>query len=291
VSQFNMDPGQFSQPYVAKEVCVIERTFRQEPMLTNSMMNFGSQGLHPEKLRSELLAMVSGSQQHVGRPSYGSSLSGRSPYAASLSQFSQMNLPELGGYSGWPSQSPSTLTQANRGEGVAKSSTGADAALGQGRELSSVMTGGRTQDSLQGVNGSRAPAAELLTHSSLSFGRGAGELGMEGSWHLPSSQWSAEPARQRQQRNQSSSTLFSTNSGDSCKGGVSGPLNTTGSGFVSQSQSVPAPTSSGGLRVYCISYFGVPLGECLHRALSHWLFPWQWMYTRVGRLRPFHVYS
>jgi hypothetical protein len=269
VSQFNMDPGQFSQPYMAKEVCVIERTFRQEPMLPNSMMNFGSQGLHSDKLRSELLAMVTGSQQHVGRPSYASSLSGRSPYATSLSQFSQMNLPDIGGYSGWPSQSPSVLSQATRGDGGAKSSAGADASLGQGRDFSSVMTGGRAQDSLQTANGSRAPVAELLTQGGLSFGRGAGELGMEGSWHLPSSQWSTEPARQRQQRNQSSSTLFSNNGGDPCKGGVSAPLNTTGSGFLSQSQS--APTSSGGLRVYCISYFGMPVGECLHRALSHLL--------------------
>jgi hypothetical protein len=273
VSQFNMDPRQFSQPYMAKEVCVIERTFRQEPMLPN-MMNFNSQVLHPDKLRSELVAMVSAPQQHVGRPIYASSLSGRSPYAASLSQFSQMNLPDIGGYSGWPLQSPSILS---RGDGGAKPSAGPDASLGQGRDFSSVMTGGRAQDSLPTVNGSRAPVAEFWTQSSLSFGRGTRELGMEGSWHLASSQWSTEPARQRQQRNQSSSTLFSTNGGDSCKGGVLAPLHATGSGLPSQSHSAPAPASSGGLPVYCISYFGVPVGACLHRALYHLLFPWQFM--------------
>jgi len=272
-----MDPGQFSQPYLAKEVYVVQRTFLQEPMLTNSMMNFGSQGHHPDKLRSGLVDMVSGP---VDSLSYASSLSSRSPYAASLSQFSQMHLPDLGAHSGWPSQSPSIL----HGNGGAKSSSRADAPIGQGRDFSSVMSRGRTQDSLLAVNGSRLPTAELLTRSCLSFGRREGELGVEGSWHLPSSQWSTESTKQRQQRNQSSSTLFSTNGGDPCKVSVSGPLYSTESGFLSQSQSTPAPASSGGFRVYCISYFGVPVGECLHRALSHLLFPCECIYARDGRL-------
>jgi hypothetical protein len=258
-----MDAGQLSQPYMAKEVCVIERTFRQEPAVPN-MMNYGSQGLHPDKLRSELLAMVSGSQQHVARPSYSPSMSGRSPYAASLSQLSPMNLPDFGGYGGWPMQSPSSLSQANRVDGSAKSSAGPDASLGQGRDFSG-MSGGRSQDGFP-VNGSRAAGTELLTHGS-SFGRGAQELGLDGNWHLPSPQWGTEPARQRQrQQSAHASTLFSTNSQPSQ--GVTSALN-TGSGLLGQAQSAPAPTSSGGLRVYCISCFGVPVGKCLERALPH----------------------
>lgn len=218
VSQFNMDLGQYSQPYMAKEVCVIERTFRQEPMLPNSMMNFGPQGLQSQdKLRSELLALVSGSEQHVGRSSYGSSVNGgRSPYAASLSHLGQMTLPDSGSCGGWPSPSPSVLAAATRGDGAAKSTAGMD---GQGRNFSSV---GGAQDSLPPVNGSGAPpVAELLMQSSLNFGRGAGELGMEGSWQVHSSQWSTEPAQQRQQRNQSSSTSFTPSNG------TSAPLSTS----------------------------------------------------------------
>jgi hypothetical protein len=260
VSQFNMDAGQLSQPYMAKEVCVIERTFRQEPAVPN-MMKYGSQGFHPDKLRSELLAMVSGSQQHVARSSYSPSLSGRSHYAASFSQLSPMNLPDFGGYGGWPMQSPSSLSQANRVDGSAKSSAGADGSLGHGRDFS----GGRSHGGFP-VNGSRAAGAELFTHNS-SFGRGAQELGLDGNWHLPSPQWGTEPSRQRQrQQSAHASTLFSTNSQPSQ--GVTSALN-TGSGLLGQAQSAPAPTSSGGLRVYCISCFGVPVGKCLERALPH----------------------
>ncbi|KAG0586446.1 hypothetical protein KC19_2G091100 [Ceratodon purpureus] len=252
-NQFNMDAGQLSQPYMAKEVCVIERTFRQEPMVPN-MMNYGSQGLHPDKLRSELLAMVSGSQQHVTRSSYSPSMSGRSPYGASLSQLSPMNLPDLSGYGGWPMPSPSILSQANRVDGSAKTSAGADVSLGQGRDFGG-MSGGRNHDNFP-VNVSRAAGTELLNHSS-SFGRGAQEMGLEGNWQLPSPQWGAEPARQRQrQQSAQASTLFSTNS-EPCRG-VTSALNAS-SGLLSQAQSVPAPTSSGGLRVYCINCYGLPV--------------------------------
>ena len=249
-----------SQPYTAKEVCVIERTFRQEPMVPN-MMNYGSQVLHPDKLRSELLAMVSGSQQHLARSNCPPSVSGRSPYGASLSQLGLMNLPDLGGYGGWPMQAPSILSQTNRVGGSAKSSARPDASFGQSRDFS----GGRNQESFP-VNGSRAASAELLTHSS-SLARGSQELGLEGNWHLPSPQWGMELARQRQrQQSVQASTLFSANSG--LGKGVSSVLN-TGSGSLSRTQLAPAPTSSGGLLVHCISYFGVPVCECLERALPH----------------------
>ncbi|KAG0625738.1 hypothetical protein M758_2G077300 [Ceratodon purpureus] len=245
-----MDAGQLPQAYMAKEVCVIERTFRQEPMVP-IMMNYGSQGLHQDKLRSELLAMVSESQQHLARSSYSSSLSSRSSYAGSFCQLSPMNLRDFGGYGGWPMQSPSILSQANRVDGSAKSIAGAGASIGEGRGFS----GGRNQDRFP-VNWSRAAGAEHLTHSS-SFGRGAQELASEGSWHFPFPGWGTEPARQRQrQQSAQASTVYSTNS-KPCKG-VSRALN-SGSGLLSQVQSGLMAISSGGLRVYCINYFGLPV--------------------------------
>lgn len=252
-----MDAGQLSQPYMAKEVCVFERTFRQEPIVSN-MMNYGSQSLNPDKLRSELLSMVSGYQQHVVRSSYSPSLSGRSPYAPPQSQLSSMNLPDFSGYGGWPMQSPSIQSNAHLVNGSAKSSALADVSFRQGRDF-------RSQDSFT-VNGSRAAGSELVMPSS-SFDRGAQELGLDGNWNLPSLQWGTEPARQRQQQlSVQASTLFSTNSEPGK--GVSSALN-TGSSLLSQTQWAPAPTMSGGLRVYCLSYFGVPIGECLERTLSH----------------------
>ena len=200
--------------------------------------------------------MVSGSQQHVARSSYSPSMTGRSPYTPSLSQLSPMNLPDFGGYGGWPMQSPSILSQTNRMDGSAKSSVGADVSLGQGRDYNG-MSGGRSQDNFH-VNGSRAGGTDLLTHSS-SFGRGAQELGLDGNWHLPSQQWGAEPGRQRQrQHSAQASTMFSTHSEPGK--GVTSALN-SGSSVVNQVKSAPAPTSSGGLRVFCMSYFGVPVGK------------------------------
>ncbi len=67
-----------SQPYIAQEVCVIERTIRQEPMTLNSCSSAGLQGLGTSKLTSDLFAIVSGKQQHVGLPSYPPSVTSQS---------------------------------------------------------------------------------------------------------------------------------------------------------------------------------------------------------------------
>lgn len=71
--QFEMSSGQYSHPYVSQEVCVIERTIRQEPLAAN-VLNFGLQqnsGIKSVRgdVNNSLLALIPSSQQQL-RSSY-----------------------------------------------------------------------------------------------------------------------------------------------------------------------------------------------------------------------------
>lgn len=253
-----MNPGQLSQPFVAQEVCVIERTIRQEPVGPN-LMNFGHQGLSPNKLRSELLAMVSGVQQH--RPTYQPLITSRSTYIASHPQFSHVNPANSAGLGGWPSMIAPNLLPTNRVGGNGSPNPGADACQsGQGRDLCG-MTGGRIGSSTQENTGSTGMRTSGTGSSkqSVGFSSSPNDQGGDGNRQGPSPQWLTDIVSQRQ-RMQSvhGSPLVSVNS-DSQRTEHCMPDMRSGGSNQPQSAEGVAPT--GRPRIYCLNYAGMSLGE------------------------------
>jgi hypothetical protein len=218
LNQFDMSPGQNSQPYVAQvaqEVCVIERTIRQEAAGTTTLnqSSFGGQGSSTNRLRSELLALVSGAaqqQQQLRDHASSISSSSRSPYMGSNPQLCHMNSLNLTGYGGWPAainhNAPSSSRMNSR---MGKSSTvAADAApqSGQGHDGSILSSGqfvAAVQKNNMDSNVARTSGGPLgLVKPNLNFTCGGGphQQGGDASRQTPSPQWLAEFVSQQQQR-------------------------------------------------------------------------------------------
>lgn len=252
-----MDPGQLSQPYVAQEVCVIERTISQE-RVTPNLMNFGSQGLTPNELRSELLALVSGIQQPPHGQNYIPSMNSRSSFMASYPQFSHMNTTDSAGLSGWPSMSPPYVLQTNRLNWIGNVNAGADAQQpGRGRD-SSVVINGRAHENFSS-NGLRTPVSASLKQS-LGVFSGTQVHGVDVNRQSPSPQWLTENRKQKHHaQGAQTSTLISAKPESHRTETI--PSN-IGSGLPDRPHSHPRPASAGRLRVFCPNYtMGTSLGE------------------------------
>ncbi|XP_057850333.2 uncharacterized protein LOC131060909 isoform X1 [Cryptomeria japonica] len=130
-NQMEMNFGQFSHPYVAQEVCVIERTIRQEPVAPNSA-SYGYSGCSTKMARPELgnsfLALLSGPSQPF-RSEYQQSSSIRSAVLAGNSPFYQINALENGS---WPPLAAADVSSVSQISG--------NGGFGNGLELSHIGT-------------------------------------------------------------------------------------------------------------------------------------------------------
>lgn len=128
-NQIEMNFGQYSHPYFAQEVCVIERTIRQEPIVPNTL-NYGCAGFGSKVGRPDIgnsfLALLSGPSQQF-RSDYQQSSSLRSAALSGNSPFYQISALENGA---WPPLAASDVSPINQASG--------NVGFGSGRELSQI---------------------------------------------------------------------------------------------------------------------------------------------------------
>jgi len=126
-NQIDMNFGQYSHPYYAQEVCVIERTIRQEPFVPNTL-NYGCPGFGSKMGRPDIgnsfLALLSG-PSHQFRTDYQQSSNLRSAALSGNSPFYQISALENGA---WPPLAASDVSSVNQASGN----------VGFGRELSQI---------------------------------------------------------------------------------------------------------------------------------------------------------
>lgn len=136
-NQIDMNFGQYSHPYYAQEVCVIERTIRQEPFVPNTP-NYGCPGFGSKMGRPDIdnsfLALLS-RPSHQFRSDYQQSSNLRSAAVSGNSPFYQISAPENGV---WPSLSASDISSVNQANGNVGFGSGREVSqIGVSRELSS----------------------------------------------------------------------------------------------------------------------------------------------------------
>ncbi|CAM6105213.1 unnamed protein product [Calypogeia fissa] len=142
LNQMEMLSGSFGHPFVQQEVCVIERTIRQESLGAN-LLNFGLPGPHIKSVRGDvgnsLLALVPGSQHQV-RSSYQSVVTPQSPLLSSNPQAYQMGSVSSPGVGSWPGHLPN-MSAGTRVSGVS-SGLGVDSSMNMsGRDVTLPMLG------------------------------------------------------------------------------------------------------------------------------------------------------
>jgi hypothetical protein len=269
-----------AQPYIAQEVCVIERTIRQEPVVAPlNSCNMGLQGLSPAKLRSELLAIVSGKQQqqqqqHVGLltpSSFQPSVASRSTYISSHPQLSLVNhSANVEGLVSWPGITPSSLYSASPLTGTRSASaqvmTTHASQCGQVRELS-VTTSDRLVTAGANENVGFGPGGTDLLKKNLSFFNQSHEqLGVRAaSQQIQPAQWLTETVS-RQQRIQSvvtssSSPMFLGNSSLQ-RNSQTGSSNLLCASATTHLQPASNLAPMGQPLVFCANFTGSHLSEC-----------------------------
>jgi len=260
--QSHRNPGQMSQPYIAQEVCVIERAIRQEPMTLNSCSSAGLQGLGTSKLTSELFAIVSGKQQHVGLPSYPPSATSQSTGIPSCPQLSTVNSTTPEGLLAWPAITPSTLHSGSPLSGGSRSSSGVTAhasQCGQVQELSVSTSDRLVPGAHENASFGFGPLPDVLTKTII-FDR-PHEQRVRTSQQNPPPQWLTETVS-RQQQIQSMMTSLPMLAGNSALKKIPQTTSNLPSACANHPQPASNPAPTGRPLVFCANFAGSILSEC-----------------------------
>ncbi|CAM6013441.1 unnamed protein product [Sphagnum balticum] len=256
LNQSHRNPGQMSQPYLAQEVCVIERTIRQDPMTLNSCSSAGLQGLGTSKLMSDLFAIVSGKQQHVGLPSYPPSVTSQSTGIPSCPQLSTVNSTTPEGLLAWPAITPSSLHSGSPLSGGSRSSSGVTAHASQSGQVQELSVS--TSDSL--VTGAHenasfgfGPLPDVLKKTII-FDR-PHEQRVRTSQQNPPPQWLTETVS-RQQQIQSMVTSLPMLVGNSALQKIPQTTSNLPSARANHPQPASNPAPTGRPLVFCANFAG-----------------------------------
>lgn len=145
LNQVDTGTGRYPNPYISQEVCVIERTIRQEPTFPN-MLNLNSQSIHAKVGKPQapypLLAMLSENPQQFQSDFQQTAIS-RSSYLASNQSWytgSSTNVTDAGG---WPLMASGSLPFLGRAGALGTLGTISDFPQGaQGRDLNQLSRTG-----------------------------------------------------------------------------------------------------------------------------------------------------